>query len=149
MSDEPQHEPGLPDHFSRDQTNASPPEQTLEQQERVERLSDAIADLLYSHNQSLADRHFERIEKRIADLVGEAAKHVVPKNIRGLIETVIVLRTARLQDEIRGLRTVLEQAERRLSAEIARTIEAPFPDPAPEPKVRKRRKKRVLSSRRK
>ena len=131
---------GVDDYTLRDARAWEPPQcASARPRELVENLGQALAAVLYDHNQTLADRCFERIETRIAELVNIAAKRVVPKNIRGLIETVVVLRTARIEGEIGGLRVALAEAEGRLAAEIARAIETPFPEPAPEPKKPRRK----------
>lgn len=141
--------PGIEDHALWDAINHIPPIEDQRRQKLVDKLGDALANLLYAHNQTLADRIFERIEKRIVDLVDVAAKRVVPKNIRGLIETIVNLRSARLDDRDASIRFELTNLETRLLAEIARAIETPFPEPVPERKPRKKAKPRRQAARRK
>jgi hypothetical protein len=100
----------------------------VEDHETLDALGAAIRAALYAHNQRLADRIFERIEKR-----------VVPKNIRGMVEVVVNLRTASIDGEISNLRTQVAACDQRLMREITRVIETPFPDPAAEPKKRRTR----------
>jgi len=134
-------EAGVEQHILNDLRNADPWPTSSEDEVRDAALGDALRAFLFAYNQQLADRIFERIEKRIADAVDHAAKRVVPKNIRGLVEVVVNLRTARIDGELLNFRTTIAAMEQRLMAEIARTIETPFPDPAPEPKMRRARSK--------
>lgn len=135
--------PGLEDHVSMDAANGQPPPVSEEDEERAQAIGASIRAVLYQHTQTLSDRAFERVEARIADLVDHAAKRVVPKNIRELIETIINVRTAALEDEIRGLRLALSKSETRLYKEIARVENLEFVEPEPEPRPKQRKRRRL------
>ena len=127
----------------RELENCSVPQATEEDESRANELGEAIRKFLYAHSQTLADRTFDRIESRVAELVDTAAKRVVPANIRALIEQTVNVRVARLDDRIASARFEVANLEQRLIAEIARVESAEFVEPA---KPRPKRKARAMKA---
>jgi hypothetical protein len=82
--------------------------------EALKVLGAAIRKMVFADAQDLADRIFERVEDRIAGLVNQAARKVVPKNVQSLIETIVTIRMADTDDHVARLDQIVGRLEERL-----------------------------------
>lgn len=86
-----------------------PPDLLPENTETIMGLGKALRQILYIDAQSFADRIFDRVEERIGRLVDDAARRIVPQNIRSLISTTTQIKAVEFERRVEDLKYELER----------------------------------------